>query len=158
MIPGMQLASITPAPLSNAATPVPDMRATFREYTSALFAPPGVVSVGWGINRPDTISLSVQNAELALLADRVLADSIDGVKLLITSRTDTGEVPADSWVRNRSNVARAMAALPGVVDWLRFGGITLLADSRERVAWLRKVVSADIDGTPVRIMLREDLP
>ena len=154
----MQIHSSSSASVSaRSDVPVPDMRATFRTFSSALSAAPGVTSAGWSISQPDTISMNVQTAELALLADRMFVDAIDGVRLLITSR-DTSSVAPDSWVRNPTNVMRALAALPGVVDWSRFGGYTLLAESRERVDWLRKVVSADVDGTPVRIMLREDLP
>ncbi len=118
----------------------------------------GVVSTGWGASEPDAVRLSVQGPELAFLADQALADVVDGVRLVITDRTGGGPVADDSWVRNPANVMRALASLPGVVDWNRLGGYMLIAESRERAAWLRKVVSPTLMGTPLRVIAGTDLP
>lgn len=140
------------------APPVATVHPVFHRYSSALMSLPGVTSIGWSKRAPDEVRLNVQTSELALLVDRVLADAVDGAGMTI-NRNDGGvDVPADSWVRNPTNVLRAMAALPGVVEFRRIFGYTLIADTHERAAWLRELVSSDIDGTPVRVLTEADLP
>jgi hypothetical protein len=155
----MQISLAAPNAVS---TPVaaerPPAAFVYRDYASVFMALPGVVSTGWGANRPDEVHLSVQGPELVLLADQALVDAVDGVRLAITDRTAGGVVPDNSWVRNPTNVMRALAALPGVVGWNRFAGYTLLADTHERAAWLRKIVSPTVGGSPLRVLVEADLP
>jgi len=130
----------------------------FDQYRSALMSLPGVQSSGWSKMNPDALSINVVNSELAYLVDSVLADTIDGMRIVITATGGMKELPADSWVRNPTNIARVMASLPGVVEFERVFGYTLFAENAERAAWLRKVVSPTINGTPVRVLLRADMP
>jgi hypothetical protein len=140
------------------AAPIHSANATFDRYADALMSLPGVVSVGWTKAHGDEITLSVQDAELAYLADSVLADTIEGSRIVIESRDGSTDVPADSWVRLSSNVVRAMNALPGVVGWKRFGGYTLLADTHERAEWLKPLLTPTLAGEAVRVMTADELP
>lgn len=140
------------------ADPISLVNPAYRRYGNAMMALPGVTSVGWWKSMPDAIRVNVQTSELALLADRALADVVDGARIVISANDGGGEVPGDSWVRNPTNVLRAMSGLPGVVGWKYLYGYTLLAEDHERASWLRQVVSSHVDGTPVRVLTRADLP
>lgn len=128
-------------------------------YATAFMSLPGVVSVSSTPGQGQAqVLLSVQTSELALLVRQVLADSVDGVRLLVQPRDGGVDVPADSWVRNPTNVLRAMSGMPGVLGWTRLGGVALLTDTAARADWLRPILRDRVGQQALRIMPEAELP
>jgi len=150
------------APPAGLAAPVgptgkDEARQVFRDYNKALMRMPGVVSVGWQINEPDAIHMTVQTDELRFLLQQAIAPSINGVPVIFRS-PGTVEPPADSWVRIPTNVARAISGLPGINEWYRFNGYTFIVDTKARIDFLRPMLPTEIDGEPVRLVLESQMP
>lgn len=90
----------------------------YRQHARDLFALPGVRSVGWSKQSPDEVRLSFATEGFRRLADNVLRDAVDGVRLVLSVEAGSpAPVPGgDSWADSPSEMARAIAGLPGVVD------------------------------------------
>lgn len=91
----------------------------YREFSRDFAALPGFRMAGWRVDHPDEVRVNFVNSGFARLANNVLRDSINGVRLVITSDSTSQDPAADAWADNPSDMARAVAALPGVTRWGR---------------------------------------
>lgn len=107
---------ISPVPASRAAL---GGRETYRLYTRDFASLPGFQGAGWSIDKPDEIRIQFANSGFARLADNVMRDAIDGVRLVISAAAQSPTPDLDTWADNPSEMARAIAALPGVSGWTR---------------------------------------
>mgnify|MGYP006275362597 CR=1 FL=1 len=107
---------LSPLPASRAAYAGRD---TYRLYTRDFASLPGFMGSGWNVSKPDEIRLTFVNSGFSRLADNVLRDSVDGVHLVISAATQSPSPDLDTWADNPSEMARAIAALPGVTGWTR---------------------------------------
>lgn len=101
---------------ATAPAPVP-ARAVYDTYFRDLFSLPGAQRIGWSRATPDEVHVQFANDGFRRLADNVLRDVIEGVRLVLTVHPDAAApVPGgDAWADNPSNMARAVSAMPGIV-------------------------------------------
>lgn len=147
---------ISPLAAPRIADPVPPQppsgSAVYRAYSSDLFAIPGVSSVGWSKSAPDEVRVSFVTDGFRRLADNVLRDAIDGVRLvLVNAESAPPPVPgADPWADNPTEMVRVVRGLPGIVDGsmesehgVRSAGF--LAASKDVAAHLKALVNPSFD-------------
>ncbi len=105
----MHIATAAPAPVP--------ARAVYNTYVRDLFSLPGAQRIGWSRTTPDEIHLQFANDGFRRLADNVLRDVIEGVRLVLSVDPDApAPVPGgDAWADNPSEMARAVTAMPGIV-------------------------------------------
>lgn len=90
----------------------------YRRHSRDLFALPGVQSVGWSRSAPDEIRVRFASDGFRRLGDNVLRDAVEGVRLVLSvDPAAPAPVPGgDAWADSPAEMARAVAALPGVAD------------------------------------------
>lgn len=76
----------------------------------------GVASVHWGRDEPGQLTVNFANGSFQQLADNVLRDTVDGVRMVLTATDPTPPTAADWWVGSPSQMANSVRAMPGVVD------------------------------------------
>ena len=91
----------------------------YREYSRDFAALPGFRTARWSVDHPDEVRVSFANSGFARLADNVMRDSIDGVRLVFSADITAPDPATDAWADNPGDMARAVAALPGVTRWGR---------------------------------------
>jgi hypothetical protein len=98
------------------APPVP-ARAVYDRYIGDLFSMPGAQRIGWSRSAPDEIHLVFATDGFRRLADNVLRDAIDGVRLVMSvDPAAPAPVPGgDAWADNPTEMARVVTSMPGVV-------------------------------------------
>ena len=73
---------------------------------------------GWEVTAPDTLEVIVENAEQATLLARLLADDLDGVRLLVRDAHGTYHTaPMDDAIHGPEAVEHAARALHGIDGW-----------------------------------------
>ena len=114
----MQLAPIAATAVRDDGPPVADGRAAFRTYSRDLWSLPGAQSVSWSKRTPDELHVRFANEGFRRLADNVLRDTVDGVRLLFTvDPAAPAPAPgADWWADSPAEMARVVRGMPGVVD------------------------------------------
>jgi len=132
----MQLATITPVRPAAPSTdvfvrpgePAPAAPAAqtpeskfMSDFTEEVFGVMGTIGLGYSlVSAPGEIHIRFANYDLATLGDNALADSVRGLKLVMCAPDgapyDMTATAAD-WVSSPTNVARAIAAMPGVVSY-----------------------------------------
>jgi hypothetical protein len=84
------------------------------------------------------------------MADSVLKDTIFGVRLVMTVNGEAADpnAPIDDWATRGDNLARVVAAMPGVMSQ-RWNGTTayFTADTNERRAHLEDIVNGRLGGS-----------
>jgi hypothetical protein len=96
-----------------------------RSYAGDLRSLTGMIGVTTSSAAPDHVRLHFQTRELAALADAALRDVVLGARLVFVDpggrAFDSGsDLPA--WATDPANVARQVAALPGVVAFREYRG------------------------------------
>jgi hypothetical protein len=94
-------------------------RDVFRTYLRDFGSLPGFSGASWRIEVPDEIRITFVNSGFARLADNVLRDTVEGVRLVTVAASYSPSPDYDTWADNPSEMARAVAALPGVSGWTR---------------------------------------
>lgn len=100
-----------------APAPVPG-RVAYDRYSRDLWSLPGLASAGWSRATPDAVNLRFVNDGFRRLADNVLRDVVDGVRLLLTVQEGApAPVPGgDTWADNPTEMARVVSGMPGIFD------------------------------------------
>jgi hypothetical protein len=93
-------------------------RAVFDRYGRDLMSLPGAARAGWSKNEPGQVHVEFVNDGFRRLADNILRDVIDGVKLVLTVNPDApAPVPGgDSWADNPTEMARVVSGFSGIFD------------------------------------------
>lgn len=86
----------------------------------------GATSVSYGTGKPDEVKLRFDTVENARLGDAALKDSVLGAKLVFTDPSGTPYDLGTGYTGSPANIARNVAALPGVVSWRTFGQSSIL--------------------------------
>ncbi len=86
-----------------------------RRNSRDIMSLPGVGSAGASIDEPNVLRINFADASFARLGDNVLRDTIDGVKLVITS-TKPSTDPIEWWADSADQLMNAVCAMPGVID------------------------------------------
>ena len=122
-----------------------------RVYVNEVLALMGALAVSYQSAKPDQVSLRFQTYDFAKLADSVLRDTVLGAKLIFADSQgtpyDMTQAPAD-WVSNKSNLARNVAALPGVTAYRWLGpSIVFTPGSIEQRVKLQQLVERNLGGS-----------
>jgi hypothetical protein len=106
------------APVTSPTTTTPPGRLVYQRHMRDLMSLPGVQALRWSRDAPDAIELRLANDGFRRLADNVLRDVVDGVRLILTVDPNApAPVPGgDAWADSPMQMARAVAAMPGIVD------------------------------------------
>lgn len=115
----MQIAS---APISSFVAPLVDpvpvdpSRAVYDRHVRDIMSLPGAQRTGWSKANPGEVHIVFANDGFKRLADNVLRDVIDGVKLVLkVDPAAPAPIPGgDSWADNPNEMARAVSAMPGI--------------------------------------------
>lgn len=106
------------AAATRTATPaaVEPAKAVYARHRDDLMSLPGAESVSWSKSRPGEVRLRLANDGFRRLADNVLRDTVDGVRLVLTVNPDApAPVPGgDPWADSPINMARAVSSMPGI--------------------------------------------
>lgn len=108
----MDIAPMVAAP----GQPVDPNRAVYDRYGRDIMTLPGVARAGWSKATPGEVHVRFVNDGFRRLADNVLRDVIDGVKLVL-SVEDGAPAPipgGDAWADNPGEMAKAVSALQGI--------------------------------------------
>lgn len=131
----------------------------WQTYADDLRDLPGVVTARGENNE---IHVSCASEDLARLADNVVVDSIDGVRILFEPAPDcpttpsppvtTGPAAGKPWFDDPRNMARAAASLRGITGWHWDGGTYVLeAQAIRDITHLRPLLEPQFNGSKVEI-------
>jgi hypothetical protein len=151
---------LTPQPPRQPAAPPAGRGAEVdRLYRQDLLALPGALSTQPDPSDPNALDVRFETPELRMLADNVLRDGVAGATLVLQdpSATRGAHRAADRddtpWYDKWANVARAIAAMPGVVSYGysgRMGDSTVFTTTTQEVAdHLEALVSPHIGASTV---------
>jgi hypothetical protein len=121
-----------------------------RVYSAEVFSLLGATALSYSSQTSDQIQLRFSDYDFAKLADGILRDSVFGARLVMA---DTAGTPYDmtrqaaAWATNPSNLAREIAALPGVSSYRWFGHDSFMftTDSTASRVKLQQLVDRKLD-------------
>ncbi|MCB0879356.1 MAG: hypothetical protein KDC46_10320 [Thermoleophilia bacterium] len=140
----MQIAPIVP---SSAADKVP-AQIVFDEFSHDLYALQGRTRIGWSRDVPNEIHMTFDNEGFRRLADNVLQDTIDGVKLVLDVR-EGGDTTVPWWSESSTSMINAVRAMDGVTTTSTYREhgqywITFNTTDKATTARLRRLVNPQL--------------
>jgi hypothetical protein len=102
--------------LAPAGAPIDPNRAVYDRFGSDLMTLPGVTRSGWSKAAPGEVHIVFANDGFRRLADNVLRDAVEGVRLVLQVEPNApAPVPGgDTWADNPGEMAKAVSAMQGI--------------------------------------------
>jgi hypothetical protein len=91
-------------------------QALMRRSAGDLMSLQGVASVKYAATAPDQLLVNFATEGFSRLADNVLRDVVDGVRLVLTSSTPTPPGQDDWWAGSINQMISSVRSMPGVID------------------------------------------
>jgi hypothetical protein len=145
----MQLVATPPSIGNDLASAL--LRRSARDFMSLQ----GIASVSSVATAPDQLVLRFATASFARLADNILRDVVDGVRLVLTSDTPTPPGQDDWWTGSYNQMFASVRAMPGVLDSsssVEHGlkEVSFRTSDAATSARLRSIINEDLGGWAVR--------
>lgn len=109
----------------------------------------GLDSMSYGTKTPAEVTLKFDTAANAQLADAALKDTVLGAKLVYADvEGNRFDFKPNSYSGSPTNIARVIAAMPGVVKYRHFGvgSYLMTPDSLDTRVRLQQLVSREFNG------------
>lgn len=94
-----------------------------RVYGAEVFSLLGLKSFSYSLSAPDEVKLRFQGYDFARFADHILKDVVLGARLVLADEDGNPfdmRRPAEAWAYDAANLARGVAAMPGVTSYRWF--------------------------------------
>ena len=142
----MQIAPSAPA---TSIDKVP-AQVVYNTFSRDLAALQGRTRMGWSRTEPNEIRITFDSEGFRRLADNVLRDTIDGVKLVLDVR-DGGDTSVPWWADRSTSMINTVRAMDGVATSTAYREhgqywVTFRTTDKETTARLRQLVNPQLDN------------